>query len=872
MVKKTLLSLAIAATAAGLAGCNISSVEKYNDNVDTTAVTSGQGATPSVASPIFSVSNSDIPLNTDFLFADAADTDGTANTDDTTPPVTTAINKLVGFSTLAPFYIEFNKALDPDTVVANQTVFLIPLKNAEDDASIDALDLTTIVAAFPSNPFATTPASFTAEYVEMDDGETPAIRVTPTAALNPKTKYLVALTDSITDADGEAVMGSAEYRMLAGDNDLLSSALEDARTAVQGWEQLAGAYIATASSGAITQDDIVLSYAFTTGAAADVMKYYAAPATFLRDAASLDLTAATAAAAGYGLDTAVDLPQARDFTLISPTAVDSAINAAFSTTFGASPAVLLGTTDTTTRFFQGQLELPDFSGGVTLTTELTATGISTAMASDADWSASDSAGDVLETLTGAADGTYPPTDEDGTTNVTYRFPFAEEVGTNYAPVLITAPDPSGGSCGTGALPVLIYVHGITGDRTNSLGVGAAMAANCIVTVAIDLPLHGVAPQSSDRDGTAEDNSALAFNADPDLASDTSSPWAGVAAAYTPTFDDLAERHNSVFQDANGIRQAMDFTSGSLAGESGSAFINLYNFSRVRDNLRQAVADLLNLNASLSNISTAINVETGYTLDLDKVYVAGHSLGSIVAADFVAVNNDADVLTVNTALNEVQGVVLANGGSHLTKLLENSPAFGPTILAGLSNAGIEQGASDFEKYMYVFQSMIDSVDPGANAAEITADSILFEMVGGGNLPADTTDTSLPSAYLAALTAYPADHTVPNFDYFADADTNPYAWLVAAVPSLGLTAGVPTAAAPLAGTDGLASVMGLETVNSANTTPSTDQVLVRLQQGTHSTFAAADDEDAFTEMMTETVFMIGGAGATVTDTTVLEQISE
>ena len=48
MVKKTLLSLAIAATAAGLAGCNISSVQDH-DKVDQTAVDAGSGdAQPAV--------------------------------------------------------------------------------------------------------------------------------------------------------------------------------------------------------------------------------------------------------------------------------------------------------------------------------------------------------------------------------------------------------------------------------------------------------------------------------------------------------------------------------------------------------------------------------------------------------------------------------------------------------------------------------------------------------------------------------------------------------------------------------------------------------------------------------------------------------
>src|SRR5690606_25488601 len=104
MVKKTLLSLAIAATAAGLAGCNVSTTDKYDGKIINEGVeypNKGQAS----AYPIFAPEAAKLPLAIDFLFADAATSDGTANTADTTPPVTTAINKLDGFSRIAPIYI-----------------------------------------------------------------------------------------------------------------------------------------------------------------------------------------------------------------------------------------------------------------------------------------------------------------------------------------------------------------------------------------------------------------------------------------------------------------------------------------------------------------------------------------------------------------------------------------------------------------------------------------------------------------------------------------------------------------------------------------------------------------------------------------------
>lgn len=284
MVKKTLLSMAIAAAVVSLAGCNVSSTDKYDNNVDLTPATAGQaGSTPSSFSPIFSAANSQVPLAIDILFADAGDSDGTANTADSTPPVTTAINKLDGFSTVAPIYIEFNSEIDADTVVAGKTVFLVKLANSVDNSSIDALDIDTILAANPANPFSPkpiTPADYEARAIDMNG--TPAIQVLLKKPLEAKTKYLVVVTSGVKSRGGLNAGMSAEFSLVSGSLELPSEALAPVRGAVQGWQQLASAFLGSGSQlAASAEGSSVLSYTFTTGGVEDVLHSMAAPGIFM---------------------------------------------------------------------------------------------------------------------------------------------------------------------------------------------------------------------------------------------------------------------------------------------------------------------------------------------------------------------------------------------------------------------------------------------------------------------------------------------------------------------------------------------------------------------------------------------------------------
>jgi hypothetical protein len=302
---------------------------------------------------------------------------------------------------------------------------------------------------------------------------------------------------------------------------------------------------------------------------------------------------------------------------------------------------------------------------------------------------------------------------------------------------------------------------------------------------------------------------------------------------------------------------MVFTPGSESGNSGDFFINLSNMQQSRDHIRQGVMDLLNLNASLENIGTAINVDTDGDedadfdgkLDTDKVYFVGHSLGAITGLTFAAVNNAIanNPAILNKKINPLKAVVLANPGGQLPKLLENSPSFSARILPGLASVGLTQGMANLEKFFSVFQAPFDSVDP-VNFTDLLKNTntpvLMFEMVGGGQVdPQDkNTDeengsvTGLPDTLINASNAasfpYPADTVVPN-------NANPPLNNVA------------TGLSYLAGTDPLIRQLELATVTSSIADNNINLMIVsKLKEGTHGTISSADAVTVFTEMVGQT----------------------
>jgi len=807
MLKKSLLSLAITASVAGLSGCNISSVTGNDQAIPESQVVHDAGRDGKVTHN-FDALNSVFALGTDLIFADAATTDGTANVgDDGGNPVLNALNSLDGgISTLAPIDLNLTGTIDPTSInvtnarlirlpnQADAATMVLPFIELDEDGSfvgaynaavalddghtsrqmtafdLDALSLATIGALFSSlkvdgaAPAAATETVFfqnlnalvamqptfdddyKVEVIDQDGGTNNTVRFIPQTPLDGKTKYITVLTAGITDADGEAIMGAETYDQVTGTGDLFSPALAPVRALYQNLEAMV-TNIATVAGTQPTllPDDIVSTTARTTGDPTMLLKAMAYPGYWAKDA-----VAGGSAAVAKGLSdqltaAAYENPRERPFELIEGVTVNANLVSVPQVPFIALNAASIAVGGDKVLLSQGAIQLPQYL------TSLVEDGNST-------WEAN--------TVISGALGIATPTDKGGEdTNVTYRYPFAEVQRTIVAPLLFIQPAEGDDVTAHAASnvvdsncdkpvagwPVIIFQHGITTNRATSLLAGTALAVNtCSVVVAMDLTHHGVAPQDGNSDGELEDSTLVGFTVDYNAHTATYAPWATAANTQSATdgsiLATLAERHEGLYT-VGGVTTPMSYEVDNKAGDSGDFFIRLDNFQRSRDNQGQSVMDLLNLNATLS----AIDIDGVVGADLDtsdgNVRFVGHSLGALVGTVFAAVNNDTTVQDGNTTLPLISELIMATPAGGTPKFLETSVSFGGTIKAGLlAAAGISPGDSSFESFMQVMQATLDPIDPL---------NFIGDLAVGGSSPTSTLVFEMVGG--AAITADSADHS-------------------------------------------------------------------------------------------------------------------
>lgn len=308
------------------------------------------------------------------------------------------------------------------------------------------------------------------------------------------------------------------------------------------------------------------------------------------------------------------------------------------------------------------------------------------------------------------------------TSTTICYPLPLKQSDQTVPVIVTIPK---GTMPAAGWPVVIFQHGITGNRSQMLPLAPALAQAGFAVISIDLPLHGI---------RVADGSAAALR---------------VPGTTERTFDVDYVNNSS---GAPG-------PDGTVDG-SGTHFINLASLLTSRDNLRQGVSDLLVLGKSLiprdgSGAGTVfVNPGTGAPLpirfDATQVRYVGHSLGAIVASTF---------LGVNTATG---AAVLAMPGGGIAKLLDASAAFGPRIAAGLNAAaGVAEGTDSYESFLRFAQTAVDSGDPLNFAAATVANHPIYmiEVVGDAVVPncaikgdplCPATDTLTLSGFLSGTT--------------------------------------------------------------------------------------------------------------------------
>ncbi len=282
----------------------------------------------------------------------------------------------------------------------------------------------------------------------------------------------------------------------------------------------------------------------------------------------------------------------------------------------------------------------------------------------------------------------------GGTNADGNPDFAPQSTTTVTvPVLMTVPNANsagGGQMPPNGWPVTIFQHGITGDRSNVLGIADALADAGRAVIAIDMPMHGVV--------------------------DTSNPLNASSNPLGPTERTFGIDVLTVDAETGAQAPGAD----NEPDPSGAHFINLTNLANTRDNLRQSVADLFVLSASVPSIQVE-----GVMLDASNMTFVGHSLGAIVGTSVLAFDNP------------YQAATLGMPGGGIAQLLANSMRFGPVISQGLAGAGIVEGSSEFNQFLVAAQSVIDSGDPINHANTVAANGDtrihLIEVIGDAVIP-------------------------------------------------------------------------------------------------------------------------------------------
>lgn len=267
-------------------------------------------------------------------------------------------------------------------------------------------------------------------------------------------------------------------------------------------------------------------------------------------------------------------------------------------------------------------------------------------------------------------------------------------------------------------PVVIFQHGITGNRSQMLGLADILSCFGFAMAAIDHPLHGIT--------------------DPD------SPL--FVGPGSPFYDQMGVRERHFYMvdgEPSDPAEVID-EEGSFDG-SGDHYINIPSLLTSRDNLRQSVADLLRLSASVGSV--AILDQAGdpvgmMAVDGDAKFFVGHSLGGIAGTGLTGLDDS------------IIASVLAMPGGKITDLLLNSDSFGTPIREGLElvNPNLVEGTTLFDNFFRQAQTVIDAGDP-ANYGGLSTERNVFmiEVADDSVVPNSATDYLARTLDLAQISS-------------------------------------------------------------------------------------------------------------------------
>ncbi len=232
----------------------------------------------------------------------------------------------------------------------------------------------------------------------------------------------------------------------------------------------------------------------------------------------------------------------------------------------------------------------------------------------------------------------------------------------------------------GAMPVVIFGHGLVTERRFVLAIGDALAAKGYAAISIDFPFHG------ERSYCAKGGPISVVD-----------PTDGSLTSLEPcqsgtTCNDLGK---CVDAQGNGNKLAK-FPVLDMPVATGAVFLEIEHISNSKDHFQQALIDLGALDRSLRE--GAWQPLLGRAVDTTRIYYAGQSLGGIMGAVFLGTDPD------------VKRAVLNVPGANLVPMFDDSTFFSAQMDAFFTRQHIERDSYEGRRFITVAKWFMDAVDP------------------------------------------------------------------------------------------------------------------------------------------------------------------
>ncbi|EKF9176457.1 lipase [Vibrio cholerae] len=652
------------------------------------------------------------------------------------------------------------------------------------------------------------------DYTAVSSAASDKILIVPTKALNASSEYILAVTSEVSDANGNPVGTSASYASLKSKNKIYSEGdIATLQKVTQGVEKIF-------QLSGVDETQIVYSTWFSTQSVSNTL-FATRGATASAFASGSNQLEAVWKQTGIGLDTAYTIQLKNTFDFAAALTADDN----FSTYVGADKKT-------------------------------------------------------------AILGTYTANTVD-VTKGTVRLPYYLETGSNWN----TQPFES-------AMPSLAKIKAALADSKEQLTIGSQLLAAGIDTskLATDaseqLKLMGLTLTKSDGSPLDPERYITRYSPVPKVKSVQDVPFLLFTPAGAAPTDIVIYQHGVTTAKENAYAFAKNLTAAGLAviaidlplhGERSLdstrsansdplAYINLTYLAVARDNLRQSILDVLGLRAALTLSQplftgtplSNINVRNGST----KVRMLGHSLGGIVGTSAVAESNKTLGSTPANALYSFSGAAIQNSGGQISNLLLGSEYFGPQIKhnVALSASTEYKGFADEQCASQDDSSCYKSFESSATEEQRAQVTSGFQMF---SYAAQTLLDTIDPYSVVSTTLNNGGLTTPL--YFSEVDGDSVVPNKVSNP----TGSLDYLSPQFAGTEPLATLLGLTTVNAGQTAPNATKSFVQFNStAKHSTFVAPQDAGFadlahHTEMQTETAdFLVNDSLDAITNTAVLK----